>query len=147
PNLSFSWVSTCASSALRSSALDGMQPTFRQPPPQYCFSLTATDLPSWAARMAAMYPPGPAPRTTTSYCAVTVPTLLPQADPWQRDGCAIGHTAGCPPTTGSTAELTGAGQAHRIGTVGCEGSLRLTGPLQSSTTSSPDLPFVAGRNR
>ena len=30
------------SSALRSSALDGMQPTLRQTPPQYCFSTTAT---------------------------------------------------------------------------------------------------------
>ena len=42
-----------AISALRSSALDGMQPTFRQTPPQYFFSTTATFLPSWAARMAA----------------------------------------------------------------------------------------------
>ena len=68
PNTSFSRVSTCASSALRSSALEGMQPTLRQTPPQYFFSTTATDLPSWAARMAATYPPGPAPRTTTSKC-------------------------------------------------------------------------------
>ena len=35
PNLSFSWVRMCASSALRSSALEGMQPTLRQTPPQY----------------------------------------------------------------------------------------------------------------
>ena len=53
PNLSFSCVSTCDSSALRSSALDGMQPTLRQTPPQYLLSTTATDLPSWAARIAA----------------------------------------------------------------------------------------------
>ena len=53
PNLSFSCVSTWDSSALRSSALDGMQPTLRQTPPQYWLSTTATDLPSWAARMAA----------------------------------------------------------------------------------------------
>ena len=66
PNLSFSWVSVCASSALRRSALDGMQPTLRQTPPQYFSSTTATDLPSCAARMAATYPPGPAPRTRTS---------------------------------------------------------------------------------
>src|SRR3954449_10332946 len=70
PNLSFSWVSTCASSALRSSALEGMQPTLRQTPPQYLDSTTATLLPSWAARMAATYPPGPAPRTTTSKCGM-----------------------------------------------------------------------------
>ena len=31
----------CASSALRSSALDGMQPTLRQTPPQYFFSTMA----------------------------------------------------------------------------------------------------------
>ena len=66
PKTSFSWFSTCASSALRSSAFDGMQPTLRQTPPQYFFSITATDLPSCAARMAATYPPGPAPRTMTS---------------------------------------------------------------------------------
>ena len=33
---------------------------------QYCFSTTATVLPRWAARIAATYAPGPAPRTTTS---------------------------------------------------------------------------------
>ena len=53
PKTSFSWVSTCASSALRSSAFDGMHPTLRQTPPQYFFSITAADLPSWAARIAA----------------------------------------------------------------------------------------------
>ncbi|CPU64459.1 Uncharacterised protein [Mycobacteroides abscessus] len=43
----------CASSALRRSALDGMQPTLRHTPPQYFSSTTATDRPSWAARIAA----------------------------------------------------------------------------------------------
>src|SRR5689334_11880019 len=66
PNLSFSWVITWASSALRSSAFDGMHPTLRQTPPQYFASMTAAFRPSWEARMAATYPPGPAPRTTTS---------------------------------------------------------------------------------
>src|SRR5690606_27129678 len=47
-----------------------MQPTFRQTPPQYLDSTIATDLPSCAARTAAVYPPGPAPRTTTSKCAL-----------------------------------------------------------------------------
>jgi hypothetical protein len=53
PKVFASRVKMCASSALRSSALDGMQPTFRQTPPQYFSSTTATRLPSWAARMAA----------------------------------------------------------------------------------------------
>ena len=66
PKVSFSFVMMCAISALRSSAFDGMHPTFRQTPPQYFSSTTATDLPSCAARMAATYPPGPAPRTRTS---------------------------------------------------------------------------------
>jgi hypothetical protein len=36
-----------------SSALEGMQPTFRQVPPWVArFSTTATFMPSWAARMA-----------------------------------------------------------------------------------------------
>ena len=73
PNLSFSWVRMCASSALRSSAFDGMHPTLRQTPPQYFSSMTATFLPSWAARIAATYPPGPAPRTTTSKCSSHAP--------------------------------------------------------------------------
>ena len=34
-------VKMCASSALRSSALEGMQPTFRQTPPQYFSSMMA----------------------------------------------------------------------------------------------------------
>ena len=53
PKVSFSCVMMCAISALRSSAFDGMHPTLRQTPPQYFSSTTATDLPSWAARMAA----------------------------------------------------------------------------------------------
>ena len=85
PNLSFSWVRMCASSALRSSALDGMQPTLRQTPPQYCFSITPTLRPSWEARMAATYPPGPAPRTTTSK-SLTGASLFPGQSP--RNGCA-----------------------------------------------------------
>src|SRR3954452_3742492 len=52
PNLSFSWVRMCDSSALRSSAFDGMHPTLRQTPPQYFCSTAATFLPSWEARRA-----------------------------------------------------------------------------------------------
>ena len=53
PKAFASLVTMCASSALRSRDLVGMQPTFRQTPPQYSFSMMATFLPSWAARMAA----------------------------------------------------------------------------------------------
>lgn len=58
-----------ASSALRRSAFEGMQPTFRQTPPQYFSSTIAVFSPSCAARIAATYPPGPAPSTTTSKCS------------------------------------------------------------------------------
>jgi hypothetical protein len=34
------------------SALDGMQPTLRHTPPQYCFSTTSVRTPSWPSRMA-----------------------------------------------------------------------------------------------
>ena len=53
PNFAFSCWSVCASSAFFSSALEGMQPTLRQTPPQYFSSTTATFWPSWAARIAA----------------------------------------------------------------------------------------------
>src|SRR6478735_2155140 len=49
------------------SALDGMQPTFRQTPPRAGSRSTSTTfLPRSAARNAAVYPPGPAPSTRTS---------------------------------------------------------------------------------
>ena len=53
PKVLASLVSVWASSALRSSALDGMQPTLRHTPPQYFSSTTATLRPSCEARMAA----------------------------------------------------------------------------------------------
>jgi hypothetical protein len=53
PNVSFSCVMMCASSALRSRAFEGMQPTFRHTPPQYFRSMTAVFSPSCEARMAA----------------------------------------------------------------------------------------------
>ncbi len=55
-------------SALRRRALVGTQPQFRQMPPSRSRSTMAADMPSWAALIAAVYPPGPAPRTTMSYC-------------------------------------------------------------------------------
>jgi hypothetical protein len=52
-----------------------MQPTFRQVPPRlglpclfFQSSMQAVLKPSWAARIAAVYPPGPAPMTATSNC-------------------------------------------------------------------------------
>src|SRR6185503_21032609 len=56
-----------------SSALEGMQPTLVQVPPSaglpsapFHSSMHAVLSPSWAARIAAIYPPGPPPITTTS---------------------------------------------------------------------------------
>src|SRR4028119_415304 len=54
-------------SATRRTALAGMQATFRQRPPTCCFSMTAVFMPTWAARIAATYPPGPDPMTMQSY--------------------------------------------------------------------------------
>ena len=51
------------SSATWMSAFDGIQPTLRHVPPQYCRSTIIVSRPSWPARMAATYPPGPAPIT------------------------------------------------------------------------------------
>src|SRR5262245_16065495 len=54
--------------ACSSSALVGMHPQIRHVPPSaFCFSTTATFRPSCDARIAATYPPVPAPITTTSY--------------------------------------------------------------------------------
>jgi hypothetical protein len=53
PNAFASWVKMCASSALRSNAFEGMQPTLRHTPPQYFSSMTAVFSPSWADRIAA----------------------------------------------------------------------------------------------
>ena len=54
------------------SAFDGMQPQLRQTPPSDSFSTSATFLPSCASRMAATYPPGPAPITTASKVLVAM---------------------------------------------------------------------------
>src|SRR4051812_45123119 len=90
PNVFASSRTRWASSALRSRALDGMQPTLRHTPPQYLLSTTATLLPSCAARMAATYPPGPAPRTTTSKCGMCASLEPP---PWELlvVPCGVGH--------------------------------------------------------
>src|SRR5216684_948 len=71
--------SACACS---SRALVGMHPQSRHVPPSaFCFSTTATLRPSCAARMAATYPPVPAPITMTSYSLVT---FRPPFSPLQR---------------------------------------------------------------
>jgi hypothetical protein len=51
---------------LSSSALVGMQPTFRHVPPTRRASTRATDFPRAAAFKAAVYPPTPAPTTIIS---------------------------------------------------------------------------------
>src|SRR5215467_1452866 len=53
--------------ALFSRALVGIQPQFKQIPPRLSFSMIAVLKPNCDARIAATYPPGPLPRTTTSY--------------------------------------------------------------------------------
>src|SRR5690606_31295349 len=65
-----------------SSALEGTQPTRRQVPPRAglpslprAASTQAVFRPSWAARMAAWYPAGPAPMTTTSNCSLMKESL------------------------------------------------------------------------
>src|SRR4029453_10797745 len=65
PSASARW-NTPTTSALRRSALVGMQPQLRQTPPGRSSSTAATERPSCAHRMAATYPPGPVPTTTTS---------------------------------------------------------------------------------
>ena len=53
--------------ALFKSALVGMHPQFKQMPPSASRSTTAVFKPNCDARMAVTYPPGPLPRTITSY--------------------------------------------------------------------------------
>src|SRR5437764_7278078 len=49
------------------SASEGMQPTCKQAPPGFsAASMSVTFIPLSAARNAAAYPPGPAPKTTRS---------------------------------------------------------------------------------
>src|SRR5690242_20708308 len=49
-----------------------MQPQLRQMPPNRSRSITAVLRPSWAARIAHTYPPGPAPTTATSNVSMIV---------------------------------------------------------------------------
>src|SRR3954452_14564797 len=73
PILSNRWPDSSNSSEACSSAFEGMQPTLRQVPPKvFSFSTTATFRPSWAARMAQTYPPGPEPITMRSNVSLMV---------------------------------------------------------------------------
>ena len=60
-----------------SNALEGIQPTLRHTPPRMlCCSMRVTDLPKSAALKAAVYPPGPPPRTTKSFDNSFIDVLL-----------------------------------------------------------------------
>src|SRR5262249_32384274 len=70
-----------------SRALLGMQPMLRQVPPRAArLSTQATRSPSWAARMAATYPPGPAPITTRSNTSAIARLPSPAPGPPARRG-------------------------------------------------------------
>src|ERR1043166_5959737 len=67
PSLGKSFFASSNSSLVCSNALEGMQPMLRQVPPKLPrLSTQALVRPSWPARIAALYPPGPPPMTTTS---------------------------------------------------------------------------------
>lgn len=71
------WRMFCALCAAVSNAFDGMQPRLRQVPPNVLSrSMSATVLPSCAARNAVEYPPGPAPMMTMSKCCSVMPALV-----------------------------------------------------------------------
>src|SRR5215470_15493400 len=74
--LSLAW---SAISAACSSALVGMQPRCRQVPPTLPFSMSATRLPSSAARSAQAYPPLPATVNSPSLSAICL-QCLPRGD-------------------------------------------------------------------
>ena len=60
-----------------SSALVGMQPrSVHTPPSLDSFSMIRTERLSWAARIAATYPPGPEPMIATSYVLVWFINLI-----------------------------------------------------------------------
>ena len=70
PTPSFANVSraSCSACAVCTQAFVGMHPTRRQVPPSSgSCSMQTTLPPSWAARIAAVYPAGPPPRTATSH--------------------------------------------------------------------------------
>ena len=64
---SSAFLSFSPSSTTDNSALLGMHPQLRHTPPNAWFSITVTLHPRCAARIAATYPPGPAPRTAICF--------------------------------------------------------------------------------
>ena len=65
---------SCSACAVCTQAFVGMQPTRRQVPPSAgSLSMQTTLPPSWAARIAAVYPAGPPPRTATSHSMRSIP--------------------------------------------------------------------------
>src|SRR2546430_3255055 len=76
-------------------ALVGMQPRTTHVPPRRCFSTMAVRAPSWAARMAATYPPGPPPITATSKRSGTIAPfdggIQEDYDPNRRHHRAVRH--------------------------------------------------------
>ena len=70
------------------SALDGIQPTFKHTPPNVaCFSTNTVCKPKSAALNAAVYPPGPAPKTITSQ------TISPSLAAGAADACGATNGA------------------------------------------------------
>src|ERR671910_2052214 len=68
PNLAKVSPAWCIACAVWTHAFVGMQPTRRQVPPSSgSCSMQTVFAPSWAARIDAVYPPGPPPRTATSH--------------------------------------------------------------------------------
>src|SRR5438132_5448056 len=65
PSAPAPWIWWASSEEWRND-LVGMQPRWRQVPPTFSFSMTATLSPSWAPRMAPTYPAEPPPMTATS---------------------------------------------------------------------------------
>src|SRR5581483_193617 len=90
------------SSTTASSALLGMHPQFRQTPPSSWFSTTVTRAPNWAARMAATYPPGPAPRIAMCFGSAWPPAGKPRrvSGSVEGDGFAMLDRMVRPPLTG-----------------------------------------------
>src|SRR2546423_3556877 len=118
-----------------------MQPTRRHVPPSSgSFSMQTTFTPSCPARIAAVYPPGPPPRTATSHSmALSLPhvgfgSIVQPAEPPpevrpREDVCAVGD---------------GVDRAREVvdgahGRVGDRGTQRLDEPVRGQDTDRPPV--------
>src|SRR5690606_9771925 len=134
-------------------ALEGMQPTFRQTPPNVAYrSTSTTDRPRSAARNAAEYPPGPAPSTRTSHWTSAEPEKLAAAG--AEAGLSVGFSVGlsaagfpaavapdaCVPETdgAGAAALPSSDAASSICTM-AEPSVTLSPTLTSTALTTPAL--------